>query len=121
MALQTDAIESRLEGLKQDDRRMMFDSKLRAFRLDSKTAAVSGSRASKSSRGRTDPPYPVDQVISLLEELSRRIDGLERKDRALADEIRKRARQDQKRRSVIAAVGVTSGVVLFACWMLKLL
>ena len=34
MALHNAAIENRLEGLKQDSRRMMFDSKIREFRLD---------------------------------------------------------------------------------------
>ncbi len=121
MALQTDAIESRLEGLKQDDRRMMFDSKLRAFRLDSKAPAVTGSRNSKPARGRTDPQYPVEQVISLLEELSRRIDGLERKDRALGDEIRKRDRQDRRRRSILATCGGLVGTAILTCWMFDLL
>ncbi len=118
MALQTDAIESRLEGLKQDDRRMMFDSKLRAFRLDSKAPVLSGSRAAKPGRSRTDPQYPVEQIISLIEELSRRIDGLERKDRALSDEIRKRARQDKRQRAIVSATGLVFGSAAFACWMM---
>lgn len=122
MGLQTDAIETRLEGLKQEDRRMMFDSKLRAFRLDSKAQAMTGSRAGKSPRSRVETPaYPVEQVIALLEELSRRIDGLERKDRALADEIRKQARKDHRRRSIVAIGGGICGAFLFTCWMLNLL
>jgi hypothetical protein len=120
MALQTDAIESRLEGLKQDDRRMMFDSKLRAFRLDSKAQAVGGSRAAKMPRNRTDPQYPVEQIISLLEDLSRRIDGLERKDRALADEIRRKARQDRNLRSILVVTGFIASATMVACWVFKL-
>jgi hypothetical protein len=119
MALQTDAIENRLEGLKQDDRRMMFDSKIRAFRLDSKTPALTGSRASKAVRGKTDPQLPIEQMISLLEELSRRIDGLERKDRALSEEIRRRARQDRRRRSICLGGGLLSGGGLYVCWLMK--
>jgi hypothetical protein len=121
MALQTDAIENRLEGLKQDDRRMMFDSKIRAFRLDSKGHVPNGNRASKMARDKAEPSLPIEQIISLLEELSRRIDGLERKDRALGDEIRRRARQDQRRRSMIMAVGLLAGAAAYACYALKLL
>jgi hypothetical protein len=61
MALQTDAIENRLEGLKQDDRRMMFDSKIRAFRLDSKTPALTGSRPRKPSEARPILSYPSNR------------------------------------------------------------
>jgi hypothetical protein len=119
MALQTDAIESRLEGLKQDDRRMMFDSKIRAFRLDSKAPALAGSRATKAARGKPDPQLPVEQMISLLEELSRRIDGLERKDRALGEEIRRRARQDHRRRSICLGGSLFCGASLYVCWLMK--
>jgi hypothetical protein len=117
MALQAEAIESRLEGLKQDDRRITFDSKLRAFQHDSKAPLLPGNPASKMMR-KSAADYPVDQMISLLEELSRRIDGLERKDRALAEEIRHRARRDQVRRSVVTAGGLAFAMIFAACWLL---
>jgi hypothetical protein len=121
MGQQADAIENRLEGLKQDDRRMMFDSKIRAFRLDSKGPVLSGSRAAKVVRGQGDSSVPIEPILSLLEELSRRIDGLERKDRALGGEIRRRARQDDRRRSIIVVGGLLFGAGLYVCWMLRLL
>ena len=111
MALQVEAIESRLEGLKQDDRRMMFDSQLRAFRMDGKAQGMAGNRTSKLA-GKSEPAYPVERMISLLEELSRRIDGLEKKDRALADEIRQRARKDHYRRTIIGGCGLAVGTFL---------
>jgi hypothetical protein len=120
MALQSDAIETRLEGLKQDDRRLMFDSKLRAFRMDSKTPSIAGNRASRLTRN-SEGSYQVDQMIALLEELSRRIDGLEKKDRALAEEIRHQARQEQRRRSLASAAVVLFAGGSYICWLLNLL
>ena len=61
---------------------------------------------------KAEPEYPIEQVISLLEELSRRIDGLEKKDRALADEIRRRARKDHHRRTIIGGCGFAVGTFL---------
>ena len=115
MALQVEAIESRLEGLKQDDRRMMFDSQIRAFRMDTKAPGMSENRASKLAR-KAEPEYPVERMISLLEELSRRIDGLEKKDRAIADDIRQRARKDQRRRQVVLAGGFVVAAFFAANW-----
>ena len=117
MALQTEAIDNRLEGLKQDDRRMIFDSKLRAFQMDSKAPLLAGNRAAKLSR-KAEPEYPVDQMVALLEELSRRIDGLEKKDRSLADEIRRRARQDRRWRSILTACGLAGSAFLVANWVM---
>jgi hypothetical protein len=115
MDLENESIDCRLEELKQDDRRMMFDSQLRAFREDNQPRIRPGNRASKPSRTSQDE-YPVDQVVSLLEELSRRIDGLEKKDRALADEIRRRARIDQCRRRIVMATELTGLAIFIACW-----
>jgi hypothetical protein len=90
---------------------MMFDSQLRAFRRDNKSPVPGGNRASKLAR-KAEPEYPTEQVILLLEELSRRIDGLERKDRALADEMRQRARKDHYRRTIIGGCGLAVGTFL---------
>ena len=55
---------------------------------------------------------PLTQVVSLLEELSRRIDGLEKKDRSIADDIRHRARRDQRRRWNFYAGGLVVSAIL---------
>jgi hypothetical protein len=120
MGEQIDAIEDRLEGLKQDDRRMMFDSTIRAVRLDSKEEVLSTSQAAKVVRAKAASSLPIEPIISLLEELSRRIDGLERKDLALSGEIRRRARQDYRRRSIVVAGSLLFGAGLYICRMLKL-
>jgi hypothetical protein len=115
MDLENESIDCRLEGLKQDDRRMMFDSQLRAFRGDNKPHIRGGNRALKPV-SMSEQEYPVDQVVSMLEELSRRIDDLEKKDRALADEIRRRARIDQCRRRIVMATELTGLAIFIACW-----
>ena len=117
MALQAEAIDNRLEGLVQDDRRAMFDSQLRAFRRESETPAPAGNGAAKHAR-KPEREYPVDQMVSLLEELSRRIDGLEKKDRALVDEIRHKARTDRRRHSIYFAGGLAGGAFLAANWVM---
>jgi hypothetical protein len=115
MDLQSESIDCRLEGLKQDDQRMMFDSQLRAFRRDGESLIPRGHRALKPVRS-SEEEYPVDQVVALLEELSRRIDGLEKKDRALADEIRRRARIDQCRRRIVMATELTGLAIFVTSW-----
>jgi hypothetical protein len=117
MALQSDAIKDRLEALKLDDRRVMFDSKLRAFQ-DSKPPELAGDRVSKLT-WKTEQENPLNQVVSLLEDLSRRIDGLEKKDRALADEIRQRGRRDQRRRSYFYAGGLAASGFLVLGWFMR--
>jgi hypothetical protein len=117
MALQAEAIESRLEGLKLEDRRKAFDSQIRAIRMDSNPPQVAGNCNSKATR-KAEPEAQLGQVISLLEELSRRIDGLEKKDRGLADEIRKRARQDRRRRSVYYVGGLAVSGLLVVGWVM---
>jgi hypothetical protein len=118
MALESDAIESRLEGLRQDDRRSAFDSKIRAFRFDSEPPRTAGDRVHKPNP-KVVAEEAIDRMVSLLEDLSRRIDGLERKDRALADEIRRRARHDRRRRAVwmVGGLALTGFVVLG--WTMK--
>src|SRR5258707_1372635 len=120
MGLQTEAIDNRLEGLEQADRRVTFDTKLRAFRLDDKEDAISGNRTAKAAR-MTEGQYPVDQVVALIEALSRMIDGLEKKDRALGEEIRLRARQDRRRRSAVLAVEIIGVSIFIALWMMNLI
>lgn len=118
MALQSDAIASRLEGLKVDDRRKVFDSQIRAIRMDSKITPELGARAVKPP-AKPSSEETIDQVVLLLEELSRRIDGLEKKDRALADEIRQRAKADRKRRSITMGGGAAVAGLAFLGWMLR--
>jgi hypothetical protein len=120
MALQSEAIDNRLEELEQDDRRVTFGSKLRAFRLDGRAKVLSGTRTSRMSR-KHEGEYPIDQMVALLEDLSRRIDGLEKKDRALGDEIRLRAHQDRQRRSVRLVSEVAGLTIFIACWVMKLI
>ncbi len=117
MALQSDAIESRLEGLKLDDRRMMFDSKLRAFRIESKPPTTSGDRATDPPR-RLESEKPDERVIALLEELSVRIDGLEKKNRHLGDELRQRTRQERRWRSAVATVVLAAAGIWALRWVM---
>lgn len=113
MALQSDAIESRLEELKLDDRRMLYDTKLRAFRREGKSQSTAGAHAAKKVTAEPEPGQPIDQVILMLEDLSRRIDGLEQKNRNLGHEIRHRGRQDRRWRSVSLASGLAFSVFLY--------
>ena len=79
MALQTEAIEDRLEGLKLDDRRNIFDSQIRAIRTDSQAAAASGGRRPKPAKP-AEPEPPIGSGDRLCSKSSpRRIDGLEKK------------------------------------------
>lgn len=117
MALHSEAIESRLESLKLDNRRIRFDSKLQAFRRDSKATTLSDSQPTKQQAKRPEADSSIENMITLLEALSQRIDGLERKDRALVEEMRLRARRDQIRRRLVAGFGMAFGAVLFACWL----
>jgi hypothetical protein len=118
MGLQSEAIESRLEGLKLDDRRMMFDSKLRAFRRESKSQATAANLASKPD-GLDEPGQSMGQVILLLEDLSRRIEGLEKKNRGLGEEIRHRGREDRRWRSVSLAGGLAISAFLYLGGLLR--
>jgi hypothetical protein len=118
MALQSDAIQNRLDGLKQDDRRSTFDSQLRSIRQDSQSRATVEDRGSKMAR-RPEAESSVDQMIGLLEELSRRIDGLEKKNRSLSEEIRHRARRDRRWRSITLAGGLAVSGLLVAGWFLR--
>jgi len=119
MALKSEAIGSRLEDLTLDDRRMMFDSQLRAFRMDSQppVSPVAGNRVANGVRPPEAEPA-VDRVITLLEELSRRIEGIEKKHRHLSDEIRQRTRKDRQRRSICAIGGVAIAGFFAANWMM---
>ncbi len=94
---------------------MMFDSHLRAFRRDSRAPALARNRNSKLPR-KAEVESPVEQMVVLLEELSRRIDGLEKKDRALQDEMRQRARKDNRRRSLVTIGGMVGIAVFITCW-----
>jgi hypothetical protein len=107
MALQSDAIESRLEGLKFDDRRTMYDSKLRTGRRESKSHIPPNHLSPQAARI-VEPDQPIEQVLLMLDELSRRIEGLERKNQSLGHEIRHRRRQDNRWRStsVIAVLAI---------------
>lgn len=105
MALQVDPIEDRIEGLKSDELRMMFDSKVRAFRRQQEAPKVVEGRSTKPGR-RTEDGHQIDQVVSLLEELARRLDGIDRKARSLAEENRKREHRDRSRRAIATAIGL---------------
>lgn len=118
MSLELDAIESRLEGLRQDDRRSAFDSKIRAFRIESEAPRTAGDRVLKPIFKVAANEY-IDRMVSILEDLSRRIDGLERNDRVLADEIRRRAKQDLRRRVIYSVSGLASTALVALGWFLK--
>ena len=118
MSLELDAIESRLEELRQDDRRSACDSKIRAFRSRSEAPRTAGDRVLK--------PMPkvvvddaIERMVSILEDLARRIDALERKDRDLADEIRRRGKQDRRRRVMYLVGGLATTAVAVLGWSLK--
>jgi hypothetical protein len=117
MALQSDAIESRLEGLRLDGRRAMYDSKLRTSRRDGNSHIPANHLAPSPARN-VEPDEPIDQVLVMLEELSRRIDGLEKNNRNLGHEIRHRGRQDRRWRStsLLGALAFSAFLYLGGLW-----
>ena len=109
MGLQKDAIDSRLEGLKLDDHRSSYDDKLRAVRREGKPPAG----ASPTVVGGDEPIEPIERAILLLEDLTRRIDNLEKKNRNLGDELRHRGREDRMWQKVSLAIGLVVAVMLY--------
>ena len=120
MALQSDAIENRLQGLRQEDRRPLYDSKLRDFRLDGKSLGLTGNRASKVLR-KDDDEIPTELIVSLLEDIVRRIDGLEKTDRAFNKEVRRRAHWDSLWRILVTVSTIILGSALAGHWLVDLL
>ncbi len=119
MALQSDAIQSRLEGLRLEDRRSMYDSQIfvrPARRASRRRRPVSSPRSRTACVG---PDQPIEQVILMLDELSRRIEGLEKKNRNLGEEIRHRGRDDRRWRSIIVGGGLALAVFLYLGWQLR--
>ena len=119
MALQSQAIDSRLEGLKLDDRRIMFDSQLRAVRMDNKPQAANSAPTGLSNVAKKpELDQPIDRVITLLEDLALRLDGLEKKHRHLNDEIRQRSQRDRRWRSVFVVGGLSVAGLLVVRWVM---
>jgi hypothetical protein len=112
MARQSEAIEDRLERLKHEDHRSLFDSRLKSFRYD-RPAQPPTSHADTRRPRVANPDDQLGVIVSLLEELSARIDGLERKGRTLTDEIRARNRRDQKLRVMAYTIGLACFVGLW--------
>jgi hypothetical protein len=99
MGQQSDAIDCRLEGLKLDDRRSPIDGK--PWPVTGPNSAVD------------EPAKPIERVIVILEELTRRIEGLEKKNHTLGHEIRHRGREDRRWRSLSLAGGLIISMLLY--------
>ncbi len=120
MALQNDAIENRLQGLRQEDRRPLCDRMLRPFRLDGKSHTRPIGQGSRSQKKECDEFTP-ELIVSLLEDIARRIDGLEKADRDFNREIRRRARWDSVWRILVTVASFSVGAVLAGQWLVHML
>ncbi len=119
MALQSDAIESRLLGLRQEDRRPLTESKMWR-RHEGNPPALPPDRAPRPP-GRDGDEISTERIVSLLEDIMRRIDGLENAERASKKEVRRQARRDSIWRIFVTASGIVAVAVLAGRWLVDFL
>jgi hypothetical protein len=94
MARQFDSLEDRLEELESGEHRAQFDSRIRS---------LIGGTGDQTPSHRTGAEEQVGRLLSLMEDLARRMDVIDRKNRNLSAELRHRDRLDRRRRHAIAA------------------
>ena len=89
MARQDDHFKDRLDRLGSGEHRAQFDSKVRSLITDG-VATIAPRKP--------DFDEQVGRLLSLMEDLARRMDVLDRKNRSIAEELRVRERRDRRRR-----------------------
>jgi len=108
MARQTDHFEDRLARLGSGDHRAQFDSKVRSLITDSVAAIVPR---------KPDSDEQIGRLLSLMEDLAKRMDVLDRKNRNLAEELRVRERRERRRRLSIGLVAAALVVLGVGGWV----
>jgi uncharacterized membrane protein YgaE (UPF0421/DUF939 family) len=104
MARLADHFEDRLDRLGSGEQRALFDSKVRSLITDSVATLVPRKPESDEQ---------VARLLSLMEDLAKRMDLLDRKNRNIAEEMRVRDRRERRRRlsiGLVAAALVLLGV-----------
>jgi hypothetical protein len=91
MVRQNDHFEDRLERLGSGEHRAQFDSKVRSLITDNVATIVPRKPESDEQFAR---------LLSLMEDLARRMDVLDRKNRNVAEELRARDRRARRRLSI---------------------
>ena len=117
MGLTREAPERRVDPQEQEQPQYVLDSQFRAFRMDQRGIAVNNNHGSRFKKILENDPH-AELVISVAEELSRRIESLERNERILSDEIRWLNRRDQRRRSLYSSIGIVIGAILVCRWII---
>ncbi len=108
MLRQDEVLEGRLEQLEESTGRAKFDSKVRALKIDStETPLPTGE----------DGIEPIGRILSLMEDLARRMDGLERKNRILMEGFRHREWRRRRGWAMIAAVVALAGLIGSGIWI----
>jgi uncharacterized membrane protein YcjF (UPF0283 family) len=99
MARHRDGFEDRLERLElEEEHRAEFDSKVRSLKTDS---------SSTITPGEPETDEHMVRLVSLMEDLAKRLDVHDRKYRTLAEVSRRRESRDRRwRRSIAAAAAV---------------
>src|SRR4051794_2789179 len=97
MARQNDHFEDRLERLGSGEHRAQFDSKVRSLITD---------RVATILPRKTESDEQMARLLSLMEDLAKRMDLLDRKNRNIAEELRDRERRDRRWRLAVGVVAV---------------
>jgi hypothetical protein len=108
MARQYDHFEDRLERLGSGEHRAQFDSKVRALITD---------RVATIVPRKTESDEQMARLLSLMEDLAKRMDVLDRKNRNIAEELRVRDRRDRRRRLAIGLVVAALGLLGVGGWV----
>jgi uncharacterized membrane protein YgaE (UPF0421/DUF939 family) len=108
MARQNDQFEDRLERLGSGEHRAQFDSKIRSLITDGAATIVPRKPESEEQ---------VARLLSLMEDLAKRMDLLDRKNRNIAEENRVRDRRDRRRRLSIGVVAAVLMLLAIGGWV----
>lgn len=112
MSWQKQTHEKRLDRFEQRLLSVKFDSKIITCRSRAVESRVSGA-------GEGEDKDQNDSILSLIEDLARRIDGLERMTTNLSEELLLENRQIQRMRSLgtIASVLFLSSMLIAGAWV----
>ena len=108
MVRQNDNFEDRLHRLGSGDHRAQFDSKVRAL-IDDSVATIVPRKPEAEDQ--------VTRLLSLMEDLAKRMDLLDRRNRSIAEDIRNRDRLMRRRTLSIGAVVVGVGLLAVGGWV----
>jgi len=108
MARQNDQFEDRLERLGSGEHRAQFDSKVRSLITD---------RVATILPRKSESHEQMARLLSLMEDLAKRMDLLDRKNRNIAEELRDRERRERRWRLSIGALAFALVLVGLGGWV----